>query len=147
LVRFELHHVTVEGMILDFSCCTALEDVVMSRAHIHVAKILSPSLKRLRMETCYLFPSDSAACISAPSIVLMELDDLCITTPLLERMPLLETAIVRLGYSWPFRCKLRPTRYGCGVCAGCIEFYFMELGSFSSAMHLELRAPNVKVRT
>jgi hypothetical protein len=75
----------------------------------------------------------------------MELDDLCITTPLLERMPLLETAIVRLGYSWPFRCKLRPTRYGCGVCAGCIEFYFMELGSFSSARHLELRAPNVKV--
>ncbi|XP_051179857.1 F-box/FBD/LRR-repeat protein At5g56420 [Lolium perenne] len=145
LVRLELHHVTVEGTILDFSSCTALEDVVMTRAHIHATKISSPSLKRLRMKKCYLFPSVySATCISAPSLVLMELDDLSVTTPLLERMPMLETAFVRLGHSWTFRCELRPTWLCCGVCAGCIKFYLMELGSLSSARHLELTAPSVK---
>jgi hypothetical protein len=146
LVRLELHHVTVKGTILDFSSCTALEDVVMTRAHIHATKISSPSLKRLRMKKCYLFPSVySATCISAPSLVLMELDDLSVTTPLLERMPMLETAFVRLGHSWTFRCELRPTWLCCGVCAGCIKFYLMELGSLSSARHLELLAPSVKV--
>lgn len=148
LMRLELHHVTLEGTILDFSSCTTLEDVLMSHAEIHAAKILSTSsLKCLRMVTCHLIPADSSTRIYAPSIVLLELDILCVTTPVLERMPLLETAFVRLGYRWPFRCKVRRTRYGCGVCAGCIEFHFMELASLSSATHMELTAPIVKVQT
>jgi hypothetical protein len=148
LVRLELHLVTLEGTILDFSSCPALEDVVMSRADIHTARISSPSLKPLKMKTCYLRPSDSATCISAPSIVFLELDDLCVTTPMFERMPLLQTAFVRLGSSGAICCKVHPrTRYGCGVCVGCIEFHFMELGSLSSARHLELTAPVIKVHT
>ena len=119
----------------------------MSHALIDVTKISSPSLKRLRMAMCYLYPSDSATCISTPSIVLLELDDLRVTTPLLEPMPLLETAFVRLGYSSPTRCKVRRSRYGCGLCADCIEFLFMKLGSLSDATYLELTAPVAKVHT
>ncbi|KAF7048165.1 hypothetical protein CFC21_056974 [Triticum aestivum] len=146
LARLELRHVTMpaECTVLDFSSCTALEDLVISCSQIYANKLSSPSLKRLKIEECWLFPKGSPTCISAPNIVSLKLDDIRITTPRLERMPLLETASVRLGGSWPLNCKHRVARRCCGVCEGCIEFHLMELRSFSSATHLELTAPNVK---
>lgn len=147
LARLELRHVTVpaESTILDFSSCTALEDLVISCSDINANKLSSGSLKRLKIEECCLFPRGSPTCISAPSIVSLKLDDIRITTPSLERMPLLETAYVRLGGSWPLHCKCHVAWRCCGLCEGCIKFHLMELRSFSSATHLELTAPNVKV--
>ncbi|KAM3293611.1 hypothetical protein ACQJBY_036886 [Aegilops geniculata] len=146
LARLELRHVTVpaECTLLDFSSCTALEDLLISCSQIYANKLSSPSLKRLKIQECWLFPTGSPTCISAPNIVSLKLDDILITTPWLECMPLLETACIRLGYSWPLNCKCRVASRSCGVCEGRIKFHLMELGSFSSATHLELTAPNVK---
>ncbi|XP_044361689.1 F-box/LRR-repeat protein At3g26922-like [Triticum aestivum] len=143
LARLELRHVTVpaECTVLDFSSCMELEDLVISCSQIYANKLSSPSLKRLKIEECCLFPRGSVTCISAPNIVSLELDNIRITTPWLERMPLLETACVRLGHSWPLHCQCGVAWRSCGVCT---ELHLMELASFSSATHLELTAPYVK---
>lgn len=89
LKKLELSEVKLKGSILDFSSCTALEDVMMHSCIISVNKIFSPSMKQLRITQCN-FKFGVITRISGPSLLSLELDHCEGQTPLLHGMPSLE---------------------------------------------------------
>ncbi|KAL5204994.1 hypothetical protein ABZP36_009865 [Zizania latifolia] len=95
LTRLELCNVVLKDRFLNFSSCPALEELVMRSCHIQAGKILSESLKRLTTADCsfYSYPRTR---ISLPSLVALELTEPWGRTPLLESMPSLLTAFIKL---------------------------------------------------
>lgn len=150
LKRLELCSVRVEDEILDLSCCTALEDLRLSSCHIGATKISSQSVKRLMISTCMFYRRDCRTCISMPHITSLKLDNNFDTTPLLDCMPSLETALVRLFYDYTSYCQRSDSnKHFCGICEDCSANHdhndgCMLLGGLSSATHLELIAPIAK---
>ncbi|RLM59091.1 hypothetical protein C2845_PM18G07030 [Panicum miliaceum] len=74
LVRLELHGLALRESFLDFSSCPVLEDLEITNCLLAADKILSGSLKLLKIT-----------------------DDYVGVTPILESMPSLEKASVKLG--------------------------------------------------
>ncbi|TVU16795.1 hypothetical protein EJB05_36950, partial [Eragrostis curvula] len=62
LVRLELYYVELKGRILDFSKCTALEDLVIYKCDISTKNISSRTLKHLRIERCDFCRNGSPTC-------------------------------------------------------------------------------------
>ncbi|CAL4985189.1 unnamed protein product [Urochloa decumbens] len=93
----------------------ALEDLEMRTCKIHVYKILSPSLRSLRIRGCN-FHWAARTHIAAPRLVSLELSVASGTTPVLEeRMPLLIEADVRLEDDCADTCDHNGTmRSPCG---------------------------------
>ncbi|CAN6362586.1 unnamed protein product [Urochloa humidicola] len=154
LTRLELCYVILMDRILDFSRCQALEDLVMFTCDIGTKRILSPSLKRLRIDYCDFCKKGSRTRISAPNLIWLKLEHLMGTSPALESMPLLESAIVRLDcnhhyYNDDYPCANGGSGECCGLCEGCVgndehSGGCLLLQGLSSATHLELTVPFAK---
>ncbi|XP_051179875.1 F-box/LRR-repeat protein At3g26922 [Lolium perenne] len=116
LVRLELVAVELRPGSLDFSSCPKLEVVNINDCIVNAKKIVSRSLTHLSITGC-TFDIKSRTRISAPGLISLELDDFLGWTPVLERVPSLVTAFVRLGEFCDDHCFL--SYYGnCGGFSG-----------------------------
>uniref|UniRef100_A0ACD5W7C3 Uncharacterized protein n=1 Tax=Avena sativa TaxID=4498 RepID=A0ACD5W7C3_AVESA len=138
LTKLDVQHFFVDPD-MDFSSCPVLEDLKMQEGGFWVRKMSFPSLKRLCIAECN-FPSDYRVCISAPCLVSLQLHDCQGKTPLLESMPLIETASIDLSNGCKDQCG------GCAdqSCEGCRGYSVggyqsVLLNSLSNAVNLELR--------
>uniref|UniRef100_A0ACD6A1X7 Uncharacterized protein n=1 Tax=Avena sativa TaxID=4498 RepID=A0ACD6A1X7_AVESA len=149
LTTLELHCVDANGRVLDFSGCPALADLVMSFCFMNSATISSSSLKHLKM-IGGTFREKHRTRISLPNLVSLELNDILGRVPLLESMPSLATATVRIAYEPADRCN-KGGSGDCGddACDGCRYYYGSQndrrhggvfLASLSQATSLELSA-------
>ncbi|XP_066338218.1 F-box/LRR-repeat protein At3g59190-like [Miscanthus floridulus] len=140
LVNLDVHHVCMEKDSVDFSSCPVLEELKMKECGLWVRSMSFPSLKRLFLTECN-FPVDRRVSISAPGIVSLRLLQCGGKTPLLESMPLLETASIDLSR---YECKDK-----CGGCTdeSCEGCHGYPVGSYrsvllnvlSNAINLELK--------
>lgn len=118
----------------------------MDRCHVFVTRLLSPSLKHLRLVRCY--SSDyTRILISLPCLVSLELIECQGKVPLLGSLPSLATTIVELDGDCSDRCSEH--RFdGCDDCDGCRDYYepgddlnnCVFLKGLSEATDLELSA-------
>lgn len=155
LARLELSYVELKGRILDFTRCTALENLMMFTCDIGAKKISSPSLRHLRVDYCNFCKAGSRTRISAPNLISLKMEHLVGTSPVLESMPLLETAIVRLDCNHYYKndyytCDNGVNGECCGLCEGCAgnddhSGGCLLLKGLSNAAHLELEVPFAKV--
>uniref|UniRef100_A0A0E0MDL2 F-box domain-containing protein n=1 Tax=Oryza punctata TaxID=4537 RepID=A0A0E0MDL2_ORYPU len=110
LTTLELTHVRVNDRVLDFSSCPSLQDLIMNRCYIGALQMSSESLNRLIMTDCGFLLYDRTR-MSLPGIVALKITLLSGMAPFLERMPLLETAIVSLhcdcGDKWGWNDYIR----------------------------------------
>ncbi|CAN6380899.1 unnamed protein product [Urochloa humidicola] len=95
LAKVELKDATFYSTSADFSRCPALEDLTMTSCKIHGDEISSPSLTRLSIVDCY-FDGRCRTRIATPRLVRLQLSLCNGKAPLLEKMPLLAAANVRL---------------------------------------------------
>lgn len=101
LKRVELTGVVLWKHAIDFSGCPNLEDLNLFSSKIYGPKMSSQSLRRLSITECTLnWDSGSRMGIYAPSLVSLQLADVTGSAPLLESMPSLETAFIRLRGSY-----------------------------------------------
>jgi hypothetical protein len=115
LRRVELDGVMLFEHAIDFSGCPSLEDLNLCSSKIYGPKISSQSLRRLRITGCTLnWDTGSRMCISTPSLESLQLADAIGSAPLLESMPSLVTAFIRLGVFFDI-C----THEACGDCDEC----------------------------
>ncbi|CAD6253606.1 unnamed protein product [Miscanthus lutarioriparius] len=140
LRNLDVHHVYLEKDSVDFSSCPVLEELKMKECGLWVRSMSFPSLKRLFLTECS-FPVDRHVSISAPGVVSLRLLQCGGKTPLLETMPVLETASIELS------------RYGCkDKCGGCTDescegchgypvgsYQSVLLNVLSNAINLELK--------
>ncbi|CAL4992653.1 unnamed protein product [Urochloa decumbens] len=153
LTSLDVHYVCLGKDTVDFSSCPVLEDLKMQECGLWVRSMSFPSLKRLYLVECN-FPEQGRAHldhrirISAPGVVSLRLHVGRGKTPLLESMPLLETACIELSYQCKDQCR------GCGgdaSCEGCHgypdgSYRSVLLNSLSNAVNLELTdEPNVYI--
>ncbi|KAL6868158.1 hypothetical protein ACP4OV_015003 [Aristida adscensionis] len=155
LVRLVLDGVALEGSFLDFSGCPVLEDLEITDCKINADKIFSQSLKHLNITTCELCWDFVPTHISAPNLISLQLDDYWGVTPILESMPSLETASLKLGHGNENYCdfcdkgvsgvstSLMAAMYCAKICRN--DNVSVLLGGLSSATHLELKASPVMV--
>ncbi|WVZ53564.1 LOW QUALITY PROTEIN: hypothetical protein U9M48_004487 [Paspalum notatum var. saurae] len=150
LVRLELHGL---AFFLDFSSCPILECLKITNCQVDASKIFSRSLNRLEITGCELCigDGDTTTYISVPSLVSLQLDDYVGLTPILESMPLLETASVKLGHnneeyrdfcdggdgSGECICSMAATYYNANGSRNDVCFL---LGGLSNVTYLELKA-------
>ena len=139
-MRVELTDAILRFRSLDFSNCPALEDLKMRSCRIYARRIISQSLRHLRISRCD-FRWKSRTCISTPCLVSFKLEDIDGRAPLLESMPSLVAAFVKLDYSCNDTCRHKA--YGdCGDdrcfgrSAGTNSSVLLK--GLSSAMNLEL---------
>ncbi|CAD6258566.1 unnamed protein product [Miscanthus lutarioriparius] len=96
LTRLDLHGVVLYSSFLNFSSCLALEHLELVECGLLTAnKISSKSLKHLSLTCCFL-DVFSRVYIYTPSLVSLCLDDLQGMTPILDIMPSLVKAFVRI---------------------------------------------------
>jgi hypothetical protein len=119
----------------------------MRACSIGVHRISSSSVKRLRITDCSSFAHGYRTRISAPSLVSLQLDNHFGAAPLLECMPLLETAFVRLYDCNDYCHGIDPGSQGCDnkSCEGCYgypigRYRTVLLNGLANATHLELIA-------
>ncbi|KAK1644101.1 hypothetical protein QYE76_061906 [Lolium multiflorum] len=106
LVRVELGGVYLEERFLDFSSCPALEGLKFADCVLSTDRISSPqSLKHLSIMGCQFLWRDIPTHIFAPSLITLQLRDCLSMIPILESMPLLETASVNLGHGYEEYCE------------------------------------------
>ncbi|CAL4993761.1 unnamed protein product [Urochloa decumbens] len=105
LTRLELVGARVHSSFLDFSSCPALEYLEMECCELSsVKKIVSESLKHLSIDDSVCC-SDSRIRIYTPKLVSLRLEYLRERTPLLERMPSLVEAFVKIDGECTDCCK------------------------------------------
>ncbi|CAN6332688.1 unnamed protein product, partial [Urochloa humidicola] len=96
LMKLELAGVEVKENFLNLSGCLALEQLAVDDSDLSfVRKILSESLKRLSITNCR-FSRSFRTHIDTPSLVSLLLDDNEFNTPVLESMPSLVDASIRI---------------------------------------------------
>jgi hypothetical protein len=95
LTTLELKCVRLGNDFLDFSSCLTLKNLRMYLCYIWSEKISSHSLKQLTIIHCW-FRDHKRTRISAPNLVWLELSNNHRKTPILESMPSLVKALVRL---------------------------------------------------
>ncbi|TVU26310.1 hypothetical protein EJB05_28849, partial [Eragrostis curvula] len=88
LTRLKLVFVRLENKFLNFSSCPTLKSLWLTGCEIATKKISSQSLQHLTIIES-IFTRDTRTCISAPSLVWLQLTDNT-TIPILENMPSLE---------------------------------------------------------
>ncbi|CAM0876189.1 unnamed protein product [Alopecurus aequalis] len=103
LVRLEISGVYLEERSVDFSSCPVLEDLKIADGVLHTDKIISQSSKYISIMGCRFYWDMVPTHISAPSLVSLQLHG-CTMIPVLESMPLLETASVNLGHIYETHC-------------------------------------------
>lgn len=123
LTVLELDGVTTNERVLDISGCPLLVDLKMEGCFANSDKMSSSSLKHLRMSSCQFYDNHRTR-LSLPNLVSLELDYTPGRTPLLESMPSLVTAIVRLGCESCDCCE-EGEPGGCDDhrCEGCRYYY------------------------
>jgi hypothetical protein len=139
LVRLELHGIALRESFLDFSSCPVLEDLEITNCLLAADKILSGSLKLLKITGCELIWLFLPTHISARSLISLQLDDYVGVTPILESMPSLEKASVKLGQnnedycdycdnggSGECTCDMCFIDYNANV-AGVVSVFFLEV--------------------
>ena len=114
LKRLEIDKVHLDAKTVDFSSCPSLEELDLMYCTIKAEYIVSKSLKRLIAEECEFSGADTRAHIIFPCLVFLKLNGICSCIPLLEGMPLLQVAYVRLGESCLDLCQYNKT-WGCHV--------------------------------
>ncbi|CAM0150142.1 unnamed protein product [Urochloa decumbens] len=155
LVRLELHGLALEESFLDFSSCPALEDLKINNCLLAADKILSRSLKHLKIIGCELCWQFIPTHISAQGLITLQLDDYVGVTPILESMLSLEKASIKLGQNNEGYCDFCDNG-GSGECTCdmCLVYYNANgsrtsvsflLGGLSSATYLELKASSEMV--
>ncbi|CAL4995137.1 unnamed protein product [Urochloa decumbens] len=103
LARLELQGVQVHDSLLNFSSCPALEHLELHECELSsVKKIVSESLKHLSIKFSFS-PFNARICICTPNLVWLRLAHLE-RTPLLERMPSLLKAIIKITMICKDRC-------------------------------------------
>lgn len=141
LMALHLQSVILEGSV-DFSSCLVLEDLEMHYCDIYMWKISSKLLKRLCITGCF-FLGRPRTRISAPGLISLQIDDCDSRTPLLESMPLLETAFIRVS-----QCDdvcdndsdVNCGKQSCDGCRGLGGYQSVLLNGLSNAVSLELIA-------
>ncbi|TVU25923.1 hypothetical protein EJB05_28444, partial [Eragrostis curvula] len=123
LTRLELSFVEVEGSFLNFSGCPNLEHLEFKSCSLSFGstKISFQSLKHLSITCCRLgsiMDLDSRIRITAPNLVSLVLDNCFGLTPILESMPSLMEASVRICDSID-RCQLWDANYWECNCKSC----------------------------
>uniref|UniRef100_A0A0D9XQ57 F-box domain-containing protein n=1 Tax=Leersia perrieri TaxID=77586 RepID=A0A0D9XQ57_9ORYZ len=103
LTRLELFDVRLAGNFHDFSRCPALQHLEFDRCEFLCDKISSESVIILSITACK-FNQTSRIRICVPSLVSLRLDGFCHRTPVLEWMPSLLEAFVRVSYMTLDRC-------------------------------------------
>ncbi|XP_044368770.1 uncharacterized protein [Triticum aestivum] len=96
LTTLQLQCVELDDDALDFSSCPVLEDLKVSLCIISAQRMSSHSLKHLCVAECSI-ASDFRTRISTPGLVSLRLSVQCWRAPLLESMPLLVTAYVKIS--------------------------------------------------
>ncbi|XP_051179854.1 MEIOTIC F-BOX protein MOF isoform X1 [Lolium perenne] len=144
LRRLEFSNVNLKHNFLDFSSCTALEDLKIEGSALETSRILSPSLKHMSIKQC-AFRHDGRIRISVPNLVSLQLISLVGRTPLLESMLSLETAVVIPRNYSDDLCREGVAGECCGTCADCCgnddhNGGCVLLGGLSCATNLELIA-------
>ncbi|CAL4987547.1 unnamed protein product [Urochloa decumbens] len=112
----------------------------MKECGLWVRGMSFPSLKRLFLVECN-FPEDYRVRISSPSVVSLHLHVGRGKTPLLESMPLLETACIDLSYQCKDQCRDCGGDASCECCHGypAGSYRSVLLNSLSNAVNLELK--------
>jgi len=105
LTRLELRGVWLPSSFLDFSSCRALEYLELLTCSLLGKNILSDSLKHLSI-TDSQFHCYFRTCIYAPNLVSLPLDDPRFSSPMLDSMPLLVEAFVRITEDYRYFCDL-----------------------------------------
>uniref|UniRef100_N1QRU9 Uncharacterized protein n=1 Tax=Aegilops tauschii TaxID=37682 RepID=N1QRU9_AEGTA len=118
LRRLEIYEVQLKSNFLNFSSCSALEELKIKDCNLKTNRILSQSLKHLSI-TGSAFLSQRRICISVPNLVSLQLINNRTATPLLESMPSLETAVIRYDYYTSEYCHNGVAGECCGICADC----------------------------
>ncbi|WVZ53582.1 hypothetical protein U9M48_004500 [Paspalum notatum var. saurae] len=117
----DLEMMTFKRSSLDFSGCPALVELKTKRVELY-GNLSPPFLKHLSMKTCFFGTGSFRARIYTPGLISLVLDDFICRTPLLENMPLLVSAIVRVTQFCEDDCS--KSSYGdCGYlrCLGCYD--------------------------
>lgn len=119
LTVLELSGVQLDDRALDLSRYPALKDLKIIECIIVARKISSQSLRHLIVNDNVFGPGLRIR-ISIPSLVSLHLKGFAGRTPVLESMPLLETAHVTLGAECDDRCD-NSSSGNCGkdTCKGC----------------------------
>ncbi|KAK3118508.1 hypothetical protein QOZ80_9BG0700390 [Eleusine coracana subsp. coracana] len=155
LMRLEPQGLDLSGSFLDFSSCLVLEDLKITDCLIETDNILSHSLKHLNITGCELWWRLIPTHISAPNLTSLWLDDYFSVTPIIESMPLLETASVMLGHHHERYCNFCDKgEPGDCTCDMSIIYYAsgrrnnvtVLLGGLSNVKYLELKVAPETVR-
>ncbi|KQJ89026.2 hypothetical protein BRADI_4g23152v3 [Brachypodium distachyon] len=119
--------------------CPELENLEVQFCSIYAPKMASKSLKRLCIDNC-CFMNEFRTRISVPSLISLRLDDCGYRTPLLDSMPLLETAFIRLDDECDCSSNLNCGQQSCHGCYGFGGDQCVLLNGLSNATTLELIA-------
>ncbi|XP_039800532.1 MEIOTIC F-BOX protein MOF-like isoform X2 [Panicum virgatum] len=120
LIELELAGVQVKESFLNLSGCPALEQLAADDCDLSLVKrILSKSLKRLSITAC-VFSESFRTHIHTPSLVSLLLDDNWYNTPVLDSMPSLVDASIRVVDKSVDSCKDCDSGY-CNSCNGIID--------------------------
>ncbi|KAL6868153.1 hypothetical protein ACP4OV_014998 [Aristida adscensionis] len=121
LTRLELRGIRCHASFLNFSTCPSLEHLEFEYCDLSCAKkISSESIKGLSIIDS-AFGNDSCLQICAPDLVSLHLDGLWDNTPILESMPALEEAFVRITEQCDDCCyKLLDASRDCN-CESCVN--------------------------
>lgn len=125
LTRLQLHGVRCLTGFLNFSGCPALDCLEFKFCDLSLAtKIMSESLKSLTI-TDSLFCENVRMQICDPNLIALCLDDFWNKTPVLESMPSLVDAFVRITIECSDRCgKLWAAHQTCD-CEYCDSSFFL----------------------
>uniref|UniRef100_A0A0D3HJB2 F-box domain-containing protein n=1 Tax=Oryza barthii TaxID=65489 RepID=A0A0D3HJB2_9ORYZ len=141
LTRLQLYGILLNDSFLNFSSCPTLEELVFEFCFFECAKISSNSVKRLSM-TCCSFNATLRVRVDVPSLVNLRLDDFEERAPLLDRMPSLVDAFVRVPWYGKDFCSQSNsgdcTREGCESCYGIKDNNCVLLDGLSEAKTLAL---------
>ncbi|EEE51821.1 hypothetical protein OsJ_33298 [Oryza sativa Japonica Group] len=141
LTRLQLYGISLNDSFLNFSSCPALEHLLFEFCFFECAKISSNSVKRLSI-TCCSFNATLRVRVDVPSLVSLRLDEFDNRAPVLERMPSLVDAFVRIFFYTKDFCSESNSgdcsHEGCESCYGikdnkCVlleVFNFEEIGIF-----------------
>ncbi|KAL6658242.1 hypothetical protein ACP70R_003828 [Stipagrostis hirtigluma subsp. patula] len=122
LQKLDLRLVDLKSSTLDFSGCPTLIDLRMKICGL-LGNISSPFLKRLSADACYFANGSLRTRVYLPGLVSLELSYFSGRTPMLGNMPLLVSAIVRVGTYCYDNCP--NDIYGdCDdrICSGCYDY-------------------------
>jgi hypothetical protein len=150
LTRLDLSYVQARNSFLDFSSCPSLENLVLRYCEFWSAtKISSKSVKDLAIISCEITASISEhpiprLRICAPNLVYLHIDDIEGRTPVLDSMPSLVRAFVRMIDDCEDTCDklLDNSQCGCEYCTtsgnGGDDNHSVVLKGLSEATDLEL---------